>query len=131
MKMKPQTSGSRGSRISAAVAIILCLGMLGFILYSSLVDADGVSTPQTDNIILTWPRNPLQNMEYEIFVDNRLKQPASGVSESILIDVPHGKHCFKFRKRDYYGNVSRFSDPVCVQTSDMMEIHLTFNGSYI
>ena len=94
-----------------------------FTLFCSYVSADDVT--------LTWDKEQFSVLEYQIWANNKPLESIYGRSDSAMVSVPHGSTCFKMRKVDLLGRYSSFSTPVCLETEDLMEIHIPFDGSYI
>lgn len=126
---------TRRGKISGIVALVLFLVMLGFIIYSSITDAEtstqSGSIHQTDAITLTWDKERFEVLEYEIWIDGMASESIYGRSDSAMVGVPRGTHCFKMRKKDLMLNYSKFSDDICLETEDLMEIHIPFDDRYI
>jgi len=89
------------------------------------------SQAKAADITLTWDRDSFAALEYEIWIDGKVSESIYGRSDSAMINVPRGTHCFKMRKIDLNRRYGPFSDEVCLNASELMEIYLPFDGSYI
>lgn len=110
--------------------VMFCLAISAYTLWLVSVAADVASTLQTDGVAITWTPVPY-TMEYELWVNDEILQPVYGRSEGVFVDVPHGTNCFKMRRVDLQMRYSAFTEPVCVKTTDMMDIFIPFGDQYI
>ena len=108
---------------------MLFLAIFVFITFSA--GAEDVSTHPIDSVTLTWDKEKFPVLQYEIWIDSSMDQAIYGRSDSAMVGVPQGTHCFKMRKMDHLGRHSEFSYPICLKTKDLMEIHISFDQEYI